>query len=265
MRSCRAATTSTGWMLALGCAMSVALPQAAWALDVANIEGGYPLALDDTRILVDGEQTFTVGIGAPDALAEQTTEYLHIEVHQGFGSGFEVGFDGNLDNFHGNGDGWTGLETQWVPGHFDPGEDAPFALRLELDFDRTNGYLRGLGTAIGSMPIGGDSRLLLNVTTQLQEQKGIAIRQEVTTLALGAVVPMHHWLGYDSVALASVSWQEAVERDQRDFLMVDAGLRMKLDDSFEIFAGVGTNLENQPDINAPIRMVVGGSWDITVD
>lgn len=230
-----------------------------------NLESGYPLQLEDARLLPSDTQTFSIVFGVPDLLDEYHREYMDIEVHQGITDRWQVSFTGSLDNVRGNSDGNTAVEGIFLLRPNRPGR-ASYGAKLQFDLGSTNDNLRATLMGIASRDVGGLT-LHFNGYLRLQEQEGTAVRQEVSGATFGVSSPVRFLAGTSAetpaTAIIALGWEESLLRARKDALQLDAGLRVPTGDGWLWYIGVGTDLEKQIDQERPVRVIGGVSWDIT--
>ncbi|MCG3151782.1 MAG: hypothetical protein GEEBNDBF_01064 [bacterium] len=231
------------------------------AFDARNLESGYPMPLEDARILAPDTQTISVVFGVPDLLDEYHREYMDIEIHQGLTDRWQVSFTGSLDNVRGNSDGNTAVEAIYLLRPPAPNR-AAYGTKLQLDLGSTNDNVRTTITGMISRDVGGLT-LHFNGFKRFQEQQGTAVRQELSGLNFGVSSPVRYLFSQPTTGILSLGWEESLARNRRDALLVDAGLRVRGDEGWWWFASVGMNLEQQLGEERPVRVIAGVTWDIS--
>ena len=151
----------TGWVAIFVLASFCMRPAASFAIDLDNLEDGYPLPLEDARILAPGEQTITIAVGIPDLFADFHEEYLDIEIHQGLSERWQVSWTGSLDNFKGNSDGFTAAELTYLLRAEQPGR-AAYAINTLAELGATNDKLRLTFTGIATRRVSPSTSIHLN-------------------------------------------------------------------------------------------------------
>lgn len=231
-------------------------------LDPRNLDAGFPLRIQDAWILPHGSQTLSLAVGAFNLTGEDAEEYLNIEIHQGVAPRWQVGWTGRLDNIKGDSDGSTAAEVVYVLQRERP-RQAGLIGKLQLELGATNDNARVTLMGGTSYPVSNCWRMHFNGYVRLQEQEGTAARQQINGALLGFSTDLKGLFGQPAAGMVAFNWEEHFFRSRKDHLRLDAGLRIKGDGPWLWYGGIGTDLQREPGVERPLRMITGVTWDIS--
>ncbi|HYE76493.1 MAG TPA: hypothetical protein VEI97_00775 [bacterium] len=240
---------------ALALSVLVGTAGAAWAIDDANLEQGYPTPLEDAMILRGGEQTFTV------ALRPTQRMDLNIEVAEGIGDRWQVSYSGRLENVKGNSDGNVGVEAIWLAQRDTEGRPGE-ALKLQLDFGQGNEepVVNFLGIAQGRV---GDLGVYANGGFRYQQQEGDFFNEFQWRAVAGGTLPLTAILGTPSTGIGALTWERTPVPGLDNPVRLDLGIRLQPRKKWLVFASAGTDLSPDNWRHVAFRAMGGITWDVT--
>lgn len=227
----------------------------AWAIDHANLEAGYPLPIEDTLLLEQGEQSFTV------ALRPTQRMDLGIEVTQGVSERWQVGYTGRLENVKGNSDGNVAVEAIWMIQRDTLGRPGE-AIKMQVDMGQGNEEptLNFTGILQGRY---GEMGIYANGSLRYQRQADGFFHDTQWRGVAGGSLDLSSILGTPSTGAGTLSWERTSVPGTPHPIRLDLGIRVQPSKNWLVFASLGTDLSSDNFRHQRLRALAGITWDVT--